>query len=311
MKLATYVHDQVVSCGIVTDEGIIDISSSSSIETKLRSIKQILSGGNRYLDQLRQIDEKNCDIVPFEKIKLLAPILSPGKILALAGNYSKHIAEAGRELGLTDSPKTKTVPRPFLMPCNVVTGQDTVIPWPEYSKEVDYEVELAVVIGKTAKCVSAEQASDHIAGYCIANDISARSVTFKKNRAERPWDDFFDWLNGKWADGFFPIGPYIVTADEIENAQELNIELSVNGQLRQKANTSQMIFSVCETISFISHLVKLEPGDIIATGTPEGVGMATGDYLKPDDELTCSIEKIGTLTNTLGPRPDSFYQPLK
>ncbi len=304
-------HDQVVSCGIVSDEGIIDISSSPAIETKLRSVKQILSGGDRYLDQLRQIDEKSCDIIPFEKIELLAPIPSPGKILALAGNYSEHVVEAGRELGLTDSPKTTTVPRPFLMPCNVVTGPDTVIPWPEYSKEVDYEVELAVVIGKTAKCISAEQASDHIAGYCIVNDISARSVTFKENRAERPWDDFFDWLNGKWADGFFPIGPYIVTADEIVNEQDLNIELSVNGQVRQKANTSQMIFSVCETISFISYLVTLEPGDIIATGTPEGVGMATGDYLKPSDELTCSIEKIGTLTNTLGPHPDSFYQPLK
>ena len=311
MKLATYMHDQVVSCGIVSDEGIIDISSSPAIETKLRSVKQILSGGDRYLDQLRQIDEKSCDIIPFEKIELLAPIPSPGKILALAGNYSEHVVEAGRELGLTDSPKTTTVPRPFLMPCNVVTGPDTVIPWPEYSKEVDYEVELAVVIGKTAKCISAEQASDHIAGYCIVNDISARSVTFKENRAERPWDDFFDWLNGKWADGFFPIGPYIVTADEIVNEQDLNIELSVNGQVRQKANTSQMIFSVCETISFISYLVTLEPGDIIATGTPEGVGMATGDYLKPSDELTCSIEKIGTLTNTLGPHPDSFYQPLK
>jgi 2-keto-4-pentenoate hydratase/2-oxohepta-3-ene-1,7-dioic acid hydratase in catechol pathway len=296
---------------MLTDQGVIDISSSPAVETKLQSVKQILSGGARCLDQLRKIKTKTSEIIPFEKIKLLAPIPSPGKIFALAGNYSKHVVEAGRGLGLTDSPKTSTVPRPFLMPCNVIAGPDTVIPWPEYSKEVDYEVELTVVIGKTAKCISAEQAADHIAGYCIANDISARSVTFKENRAERPWNDFFDWLNGKWADGFLPIGPYIVTSDEIGNAQDLNIELSVNGQVRQKADTSQMIFSVCETISFISHLVTLEPGDIIATGTPEGVGMATGDYLEPGDELTCSIEKIGTLTNTLGPRPDSFYQPLK
>lgn len=308
MKLATYLHKDSVSCGIVTENGIIDIPSSTG---SLKSVKQILATGQTALKQLQGLSKKNRETIALADVKLLAPIPSPGKILALAGNYSKHIAEAGRELGLTESPKTTSVPRPFIMPCNVIANPDTVIEWPAYSEQIDYEVELAVVIGKTTKCVSAEQAADHIAGYCIANDISARSVTFTASRDERPWDDFFDWLGGKWADGFLPIGPYLVTADEIGNAQDLSIELSVNGKQRQKANTSQMIFSICETISFISHMVTLEAGDIIATGTPEGVGMATGDYLKAGDEITCSIEKIGTLTNTLGPRPDSFYKPLK
>ena len=137
MKLATYVHKQTVSCGIATGDGVIDVSSSAIPGTRLQSVKQILSGGDKCLDKLRKINSKNSKVIPFEKIKLLAPIPSPGKIFALMGNYSKHIIEAGRELGLTDSPKTSTVPRPFLMPCNVVTNPDTVIPWPGYSEEVD------------------------------------------------------------------------------------------------------------------------------------------------------------------------------
>ncbi|MBN1456275.1 MAG: fumarylacetoacetate hydrolase family protein [Sedimentisphaerales bacterium] len=311
MKLATYTYKQAVSCGILTNEGIIDIPSSIECDVAPQSIKQILTQSDLYFDMLHELSEKKNKVIPFEKVKLLAPLQDPGKIFALAGNYSKHIAEAGRQLGLTESSKMTTVPRPFLMPSNVITGPDSVIPWPNYSKQIDYEVELAVVIGKTAKCITTDRAKDHIAGYCIANDISARSVTFKENRTQRPWDEFFDWLNGKWADHFLPIGPYITTADEIKDVHNLNIELKVNGRIRQQANTSQMIFSVFETVSFISHLVTLQPGDIIATGTPEGVAMATGDFLEPEDKIQCNIEKIGTLTNVLGPRPDTFYQPVK
>jgi len=168
-----------------------------------------------------------------------------------------------------------------------------------------------VVIGKSAKCISPPEALDYVAGYTIANDISARSVTFKENRKDRPWDEFFDWLGGKWDDGFLPLGPYLVTADEIEDVQNLNLRLTVNGQVRQNANTSQMIFTVADIVSFLSFLMTLEPGDVIATGTPEGVAMATGQFLQPGDKIQCRIENLGTLTNTFGNPPAQFYKPLK
>ena len=181
---------------------------------------------------------------------------------------------------------------------------------PSYSKEVDYEIELAVVIGKEAKAVTQAEALDYVAGYTIANDVSARSVTFKEARAKRPWDEFYDWLNGKWSDGFLPMGPYLLTADEIENVQNLEMTLTVNGRVRQKANTSQMIYPVADIVWFLSHIMTLEPGDVIATGTPAGVAAATGDFLEPADVIECTIENLGTLTNTLGAKPEEFYEPL-
>jgi len=196
------------------------------------------------------------------------------------------------------------------MPPTVIIGPDEQIPWPAYSKQIDYELELAVIIGRQAKCVKPKEASNYIAGYTIANDVSARSVTFAAGRAKRPWDEFYDWLNGKWADGFLPTGPYLLTADEIDNVQNLDMTLKVNGQIRQKANTSQMIFPVADVVSFISHIMTLQPGDIIATGTPAGVGMATGKFLNAGDRIECSIERLGTLTNTLDQQPKQFYQPL-
>lgn len=197
------------------------------------------------------------------------------------------------------------------MPATAVIWPDEQIPWPIYSETIDYELELAIVIGKVAKLIQAEDALDCVAGYTIANDVSARSVTFAANRAKRPWDEFYDWLNGKWADGFCPMGPFLLTADQIEDVQNLDMTLTVNGQIRQEANTSQMIYPVADVVSFLSHLMTLEPGDVIATGTPAGVAMATGDFLKAGDHIEATIEKLGTLANTLGPRPDKFYEPLK
>ncbi len=136
-------------------------------------------------------------------------------------------------------------------------------------------------------------------------------MTFTKNRSERPWDEFYDWLNGKWADGFLPMGPYLLTADEIDDVQNLNLTLTVNGQVRQNSNTSNMIYHVADIVSFLSHLMTLEPGDCIATGTPEGVALATGNFLKANDVIECKIDKLGTLSNTLGPKPEKFYKPLE
>ena len=309
MKLVTFQHNNSVSPGIWTKNGIIDITSS--LDQPPRSVLQILQGSDKYLPVLQKLEKSAPNTISPDKITLLAPIPNPPKSLALAGNYLKHIIEAGRDLGMKASAKETSTMRPFMMPTTCVTGTDTTITWPAYSENIDHEIELLIVIGKEARCVSESDALDHIAGYSIANDISARTVTFKEGRTQRPWDEFYDWLNGKWADGFFPFGPCIVTADEIGDPHDLDMELTVNGQTRQKSNTSNMIFSVAEIVSFVSHITTLVPDDVISTGTPEGVGMATKMWLQPGDIMECKIEKIGTLINTIGQKPNEFYKPLK
>ncbi len=311
MRLITYSKDNSISCAILTDEGLIDIPSAWKGPNPPRSVKEILQRQGPCLAKLAEIAESSqlCALekLQLDSVRLLAPVPRPGKVIALAGNYSEHIKEAGLVLGLSDA----TVPRPFLMPATVVTGPETEIPWPVFSREIDYEIELAIVIGKEAKCATTDEAIDCVAGYTIANDVSARSVSFTKARAERPWDEFYDWLNGKWADGFLPMGPYLLTADEIGDVQNLDMTLTVNGKVRQEANTSQMIYPVVDIVSFVSHIMTLEPGDVIATGTPAGVAMATGEFLEAGDAIECTIDKLGTLTNTLGPRPEKFYEPLE
>lgn len=304
MKLATYIHNDSVSCGIVTDEGIIDIPSN----TELHSIKEILTKGDSAFEILSGLPQTVQTRILLDNIELLAPLPRPGKILALAGNYKKHLEETAWQDKTFDDQATTTNPWPFIMPSTVIAATGTEIPWPEYSEQVDYEIELAIVIGQTVKCAPPERAAVSIAGYTIANDISARSTTFKEGRKGRPRDGYFDWLMGKWSDGFMPLGPWLVTADEIGDPQNLDMELKVNDQIRQKSNTSQMIFLVGKIVSFISHLMTLEPGDVIITGTPHGVAMADGSFLSPGDTMECTIEKIGTLTNTLGAKPESFYK---
>lgn len=311
MKLASYMLDKTVSCGIVTEQGLIDIPSGCTGTIRLHSVKEILMRGRPAFDMLQQVRDEARHVYPPEKVRFLAPVPRPGKLIGLAGNYAKHIIEGGRKLGLSDSPRENTVPRPFLMPPTVVTGTQSTIPWPAFSREVDYEIELGVMIGRHAHGVRPDQALEFVAGYLVGNDISARSVTFKAGRVDRPWDEFFDWLNGKWADGFLPLGPWLVTADEIADPQALDMELRVNGETRQKACTRQMIFSVAEVVSFVSHLMTLEPGDVIVTGTPHGVGMADGRLLQPGDRIDASITHLGTLANTLGPAPVDFYRPLQ
>ena len=314
MKLVTYSRNESISCGILTNGGIIDVPSVWREENPPQSVKEILERGSSCLEKLVELTELKDGLIAVDSVKLLAPIPRPGKAIALAGNYSEHIQEAsfkrGFKLGLSDSPGHAMVPRPFIMPPTVVIGTGEEIPWPVYSQQIDYEIELAVVIGKKAKYISPDEVLDYVAGYTIVNDLSARSVTFKKDRAERPWDEFYDWLNGKWADGFLPMGPFLLTADEVPDVQNLDMTLTVNGRVRQKANTSQMIFPVADVVSFSSHIMTLQAGDVIATGTPAGVAVATGEFLEPGDTIECAIEKLGTLTNVLGPKPEKFYEPL-
>lgn len=310
MKLVTYARNHTISCGVLTGDNLVDIPSVWQGPNPPRGVKEVLQRGPQCVAKLAELTDAAEVLTPLDSVRLVAPIPRPSKVIALAGNYSEHIKEAGLSLGLSGSPRKTTVPRPFLMPPTVVIGPDEEIPWPAYSEQIDYEIELAVVIGKKAKAVSPDAALDNVAGYTIANDVSARSVTFAKGREKRPWDEFYDWLNGKWADGFLPMGPYLLTSDEVAEVQNLQMQLKVDGRTRQKANTSQMIYPVADVVSFLSHIMTLEPGDVIATGTPAGVAMATGNFLQPGDRIECTIEKLGTLRNTLGHKPKKLYEPL-
>ena len=312
--LVSYRRAGGTSCGVLSGRGVVDVRAVWPGPNPPKDIVDILQRGADCLAKIKESAEAADITTPLEEVKLLTPLKRPGKILALAGNYSEHIEEAalekGFKLGLSEAARQTTVPRPFLKPATTVIGPGDEIPWPGYSEQIDYEIELAVVIGKKAKCVEQEDAIEYVAGYTIANDVSARSVTFKNGRQNRPWDEFYDWLAGKWADGFCPMGPYLVTADEIPDAQNLKMELKVNGVTRQKANTGRMIYPVADVVSFLSHIMTLEPGDVVLTGTPSGVAVATGNFLRQGDKIECTIERLGTLCNALGTVPRRFYKPL-
>lgn len=309
MKLASFEHQGRATYGLVRGASVMDVPANwpGAPATLLAAI----GAGGETMSQIARLAERPGAEIPLSQVKLLAPLPQPPKLIGLAVNYVEHHNEWDRGHALPDDPKYRTTPRPFLMPSTCVIGPGETIPWPCYSKQIDYEIELAVVIGRAAKCVTVEQARGCVFGYTIANDVSARSCTLAEGRDKRPRDDFFDWLHGKWADGFCPLGPWIVTASEIADPMELELELTVNGTTRQKARTSAMIFDVYELVSFISHIMTLTPGDVIATGTPSGVGMATGNFLKGGDVIACRIERIGELTNTLSQPPEKFFEPCR
>jgi 2-keto-4-pentenoate hydratase/2-oxohepta-3-ene-1,7-dioic acid hydratase in catechol pathway len=205
----------------------------------------------------------------------------PGKIICIGMNYRSHIKEQDGRF------PTKPVLFSKASSCIIKNGDNII--YPREVKELDYEVELAVVIGKKAKDVSAEKVSDHIYGYTVMNDITARDIQKDENQ----------WYRAKSFDTFGPIGPVIINKDKIQDPQNLNLKSFVNGELRQNGNTSEMIFGVYKLISYISRSITLEPGDLISTGTPAGVGvfMKEKKMLKPGDLITCEIENIGKLEN--------------
>jgi len=230
-------------------------------------------------------------------IELLVPIPKPNKILLLAGNYAEHIVERG---GVA-AERAETFPYVFTKPPSTTLNHPgRPVRIPKVSPDaIDWELELAVIIGQKCKSVREPDALKYVAGYTIVNDISNRKFRPNPGRKKRERDTFFDWLHGKWFDSFCPCGPCIVSADAIADPQALPLKLTLNSQTRQDGNTGQMIFPVAALIEFISELMTLEPGDIISTGTPSGVGSATGTFLKPGDVMRGSIGGIGTLTTTM------------
>jgi 2-keto-4-pentenoate hydratase/2-oxohepta-3-ene-1,7-dioic acid hydratase in catechol pathway len=223
---------------------------------------------------------------PLTEVRLLAPVPRPGKIVCVGLNYRDHARETGQAI------PTEPVLFPKYANSVVGPGADVVVP-PEAEK-VDYEAELAVVIGRRASVVSTAEALDHVAGYACANDVSSRSLQFRSAQ----------WLLGKAIDTFLPLGPYLVTADEVPDPQALGIRCLVNDEVLQSSTTGQMVFGVAELVSFISRTITLEPGDLLVTGTPSGVGMAADPprFLRPGDRMRVEIDGLGELENTVRAR---------
>ena len=226
------------------------------------------------------------------------PISRPGKLLCLAGNYRDHIVESGFA---PVAQQDVITPQMFLKPSTCLIGDGAEVLLSPANVRVGWEAELAVVIGRSARQVRAEDAMEHVFGYTILNDLSERGLNSAlQGRRLRERDAFFDWLAGKWFDGFAPCGPWIVTADEIPDPHALGIRLSVNGELRQQGHTADMIFDIPTLIVQASAIMTLEPGDIIATGTPAGAGLGSGEsFLRAGDEVVCEIDRIGTLRTTI------------
>lgn len=230
-----------------------------------------------------------------DKVELLLPVPRPPKLLLLAGNYASHIQEGG---GVAPE-RAATFPYVFIKPPSttlVDPGKPIMVPRSSPAN-VDWELELGVVIGKRGKHIAEKDALGYVAGYTVINDISDRKFRPNPERKERGNDKFFDWLHGKWHDSFCPCGPCITSADAISDPQKLGMKLSVNGDVKQDASTGQQIFPVAAVIEFISNICTLEPGDIISTGTPAGVGNTTGTFLHAGDKMEAWIEKIGTLVS--------------
>jgi 2-keto-4-pentenoate hydratase/2-oxohepta-3-ene-1,7-dioic acid hydratase in catechol pathway len=228
-------------------------------------------------------------------VELHVPIPRPNKLFLLAGNYNEHIQEGGGAA----TERAQTFPYVFMKPPSttlVDPGKNVVIPKVS-PNAIDWELELAVVIGEKCKAVPESDALRVVAGYTVINDISDRKFRPNPGRSKRDKDSFFDWQHGKWHDSFCPCGPCITSTDAIADPQGLEMKLMLNDEVRQNGTTKQQIFPVAAVIEFISKFVTLEPGDIISTGTPAGVGNTTGTYVKPGDVLRASIAGIGTLTS--------------
>ena len=231
-------------------------------------------------------------------VRLDAPIRDVPKLLALAGNFRKHVEESGfRAVQSQDIITPQVFLKPPSTTINAPGGSIALRP---RNKFLDWEVELAVIIGRRGRNVSVAGAMSYVFGYSVINDVSERELNGDTlGRTVREFDPFFDWLLGKWFDGSAPLGPEIVTVDEIGNPHALNLRLSLNGTVMQSGNTAQMIFDIPRTIEYISSVVTLEPGDVIAMGTPEGVGKARGIRLKPGDMMRAEIDGIGILETSI------------
>ncbi|WHX42686.1 fumarylacetoacetate hydrolase family protein [Mesobacillus sp. AQ2] len=283
MKLAAFSFQSEHHIGVIQGENAISLTLLGEdlfpkcLKTFIEKSDELLPLAGRLIEQ----NENRDAVFPVSEVKILPPIPTPEKIICVGLNYIDHCRETGME-----PPASPVI---FSKYANAIVGHNDAVEIPINSNEVDFEAELAVVIGKEAKWISEEEAEEYVFGYTIMNDISARDLQFKDGQ----------WSRGKTADTFAPTGPLIVTKEEAGDPHNLAISLELNGEVMQNSNTSNLIFSVPQIISFLSQSMTLKPGDIIATGTPPGVGMGRTPkvWLKDGDRMSITIENIGTLSN--------------
>ena len=289
MKLASYLYDHELHVGAVVDNDVINAGEEYSGR---HGMLNFLHAGEAGIQELQQRIDSNQSSISLEDVDLQAPISRPGKVFGVSLNYDDHIAETGRE-----KPEFPTF---FNKQTSCVIGPEDPIHRPKVSEKLDYEGELGVVIGKYCRHVSSNDVKKVIAGYTIVNDVSVRDWQIRSHT----------WTLGKSFDTHGPTGPWIVTPDEIGDPHNLSIKTWVNDEERQNFNTEQMIFNCYYLIEYLSMVMTLEPGDIIATGTGSGVGvkMKPRGYMHPGDKVSIEIEKIGRLTNPViqEPKETSF-----
>ncbi|WP_299195651.1 fumarylacetoacetate hydrolase family protein [uncultured Amphritea sp.] len=290
MKLARFTHSGKEQLGIVIDQQIIPIPGS----VFSGSMAELLCHLNRLKPTLEQLAQSASEPLRLDQTTLLAPIPQPEKFIGVGLNYADHVAETGLE--------TPEFPTLFNKQSSCVTGPDAPIYRPNISDKLDYEGELALVIGQYCRNVSVEDAPQAIAGYTIVNDVSVRDWQIKSPT----------WTLGKSFDSHGPMGPWIVTADSID-PHNLELRTWVNDELRQHSNTRHLIFDCYQLVATLSSVCTLKPGDVIATGTCSGVGvkMKPRGYMKPGDRVTIEIEGIGRLSNPVLQEPElnSFISP--
>jgi 2-keto-4-pentenoate hydratase/2-oxohepta-3-ene-1,7-dioic acid hydratase in catechol pathway len=278
MRFVTFESDGRVRPGAVSKEAVIDLSSLGYLS--LLDLIEAAHEGRKKVDDLVSESPKGTAF-PLKSVRLHAPIPRPRKLICVGLNYRDHAEETGSEI-----PSTPTIFNKFATA--VIAPGDPIV-LPKVSKAPDYEAEFAFVIGKGGRHIAAEDWRRHIFGYTLVNDVSARDYQRATSQ----------WLMGKTFDTFAPLGPWIVSADEIEDPHSLDISMVINGEVLQNSNTKNLIFKIPDLISFLSSVFTLEPGDIVSTGTPGGVGFARKPprYLKKGDDVVVKMPAIGELRN--------------
>jgi acylpyruvate hydrolase len=274
MRLVTLEAGGRPCAALLRDGRVYDIWVASRQHAEDRTLDAILAGGR--LDEVHPTED---DGVPVEEVRLLPPLTRPGKIICMGLNYRSHAEEQGEE-----PPETPTF---FAKFANALAPPGATVKLPEWTGKVDYEAEVAFVIGERAKGVSENEAMRHVAGYTLFNDLSARDYQFKTPQ----------WMPGKVFDASAPCGPALVTPDEAGPHDGIEFELTLNGERRQKSSTADLVHSVPALVAYLSRLMTLEPGDVISTGTPAGVGSLRDPrvWLKPGDHIVISSPQLGTL----------------
>jgi 2-keto-4-pentenoate hydratase/2-oxohepta-3-ene-1,7-dioic acid hydratase in catechol pathway len=300
-KLVTYAGAAGPRAGLAIGGEVCDAAALTG-DAADATVLGILADWMAAQDRLAKAAASSTAGQPLATTKLLAPILWPSAIYCAGANYADHAAEMARASGRAPEPDPHTLglkPWHFLKAGrSTLAAPDDTVQITGLSKTMDWEIELAAVIGIAAKNVPLAEALDYVAGYTVANDLSARDMGRRPHVPDTaPFK--FDWVAHKNFDGSCPLGPWIVPTRDIPDPQQLGLKLWVNDVLKQDSNTSQMIFTLAEQIAHLSSRITLQPGDVILTGTPAGVGAARPEFLKPGDVVKLWIENIGTLTNTM------------